>query len=57
MRGLPFGRGGVGRHVPHAKAANITADLLRVDDRLVPRLIIGHRAFDGKLPGVAIDDD
>jgi hypothetical protein len=31
------------------EAADVAADLLRGNDCLVPRSIIAHRAFDGKL--------
>jgi hypothetical protein len=54
---LPFGSGVVGRHVPHTEAANIAADFLGVDDRLVPRAVVGHRALDAEFAGVAIDND
>ena len=53
----PFGSGGVGRYVAHAKAANVAAVLLGVDDCLVSGAIIGHRAFGREFAGVAIDDN
>jgi hypothetical protein len=57
MRALPFGRGGIGRRVPHTEAANVAADLLSIDHRLVPWAVIGHRPFNGKFSRVAIDND
>jgi hypothetical protein len=57
MYALPFGRGVVWRHVPHTEAANVAADLMGADDRLVPRAVVGHRALDAEFAGVAIDND